>query len=965
MYIELHARSAFSFLEGASVPEELAEACHLHQMPAMALLDRDGVYGSARFHLAMKRLGLQAHIGAEVTSLLPSIAMPEYAALPRVSLLCASREGYRNLCRLITRTKLRAPKYPAKLPQKSKGTEQLPQTQAIATMADLAEFSEGLICMIGGDEGPLAYALVHEGMEEARHELERLTAIYGRENVYIELQRHYNRAQESRNQALIELARSLKLPLLATQGAQYAKPEERQILDVFTCIRHHRYLDSAGRLLSCNSERYIKSPQQMQHLFTDLPEAIANTLELSSRLDFTLNDLGYKFPPYPVPAGETMTSFLRKRTYEGARERYQRPAQGELWQRARRQIERELALIERLELEGYFLIVWDVVRYCHEHDILVQGRGSAANSAVCYSLGITAVDPIRMELLFERFLSEERGEWPDIDLDLPSGDQREQAIQYVYERYGKLGAAMTANVITYRGRSAAREVGKVLGFDEETLGRLASLVSSWEYKDPGDTLERQFRDAGFDLQQPRIRKFFELCVAVQDLPRHLGQHSGGMVICQGQLDSVVPLEPATMPGRVVVQWDKEDCADMGIIKVDLLGLGMMATLKDSLTLIRDNYKENVDLAMLPPDDLAVYRTLQQADTVGMFQIESRAQMSCLPRLHPTHFYDIVVEVAIIRPGPIVGNMVNPYLARRQGREPVIYPHPALEPILVRTLGVPLFQEQLLRMAMIAAGFTGGQAEELRRAMGFKRSEKRMRDIEVKLREGMERNGIPPEAQEEIILSITSFALYGFPESHAASFALIAYASAYLKCHYLAAFTAALLNNQPMGFYSPATIVKDAQRHGLRLLPIDVTKSEWNCTLERVVGPESRVPSETVVSTRYPVAGYIVGHQSSVVGSMQGNNSTLESTQGQSPKGRNSLAQGVSPGEASEYWYESRRNVTDGTEAVVSEQKNRAEEPLLQLGAPDSGLVRDSQLAPALRMGLRYVRGLREEAARSL
>src|SRR5215472_4231339 len=837
MYIELHARSAFSFLEGASVPEELAEACHLHQMPAMALLDRDGVYGSARFHLAMKRLGLQAHIGAEVTSLLPSIAMPEYAALPRVSLLCASREGYRNLCRLITRTKLRAPKYPAKLPQKFKGTEQLPQTQAIATMADLAEFSEGLICMIGGDEGPLAYALVHEGMEEARHELERLTAIYGRENVYIELQRHYNRAQESRNQALIELARGLKLPLLATQGAQYAKPEERQVLDVFTCIRHHRSLDSAGRLLSRNSECYIKSPQHMLRLFADLPEAIANTLELSSRLDFTLNDLGYKFPPYPVPAGETMTSFLRKRTYEGARERYQRPAQGELWQRARRQIERELALIERLELEGYFLIVWDVVRYCREHDILVQARGSAANSAVCYSLGITAVDPIRLELLFERFLSEERGEWPDIDLDLPSGDQREQAIQYVYERYGKLGAAMTANVITYRGRSAAREVGKVLGFDEETLGRLASLVSSWEYKDPGDTLERQFRDARFDLQQPRICKFVELCVAVQDLPRHLGQHSGGMVISQGQLDSVVPLEPATMPGRVVVQWDKEDCADMGIIKVDLLGLGMMATLKDSLTLIRDNYKENVDLAMLPPDDLAVYSTLQQADTVGMFQIESRAQMSCLPRLHPTHFYDIVVEVAIIRPGPIVGKMVNPYLARRQGREPVIYPHPALEPILERTLGVPLFQEQLLRMAMIAAGFTGGQAEELRRAMGFKRSEKRMRDIEGKLREGMERNGISREAQEEIILSITSFALYGFPESHAASFALIAYASAYLKCHYLAAFTAALLNNQPMGFYSPATIVKDAQRHGLRVKPVDINCSDWTCTLEPE--PESR------------------------------------------------------------------------------------------------------------------------------
>ncbi|MGB8770645.1 MAG: DNA polymerase III subunit alpha, partial [Candidatus Korobacteraceae bacterium] len=642
---------------------------------------------------------------------------------------------------------------------------------------------------------------------------------------------HYNRAQEARNQAAIELARSLRLPLLATQGAQYAKPEERQILDVFTCIRNHRTLDTAGRLLARNSERYIKSPQEMLRLFADLPEAIANTLELSSRLEFTLNDLGYQFPRYPVPEGETMNSFLQTRTMEGARDRYLRPGQGELWQRAQRQIERELVLIKKLDLAGYFLIVWDIVRFCREQGILVQGRGSAANSAVCYSLGITAVDPVGMDLLFERFLSEERGEWPDIDLDLPSGNQRERAIQYVYQRYGKLGAAMTANVITYRGRSAAREVGKALGFDGESLDRLSGLVSSWEYKDPADTLERQFRDAGFDLRHPRMRKFFELCVAIQDLPRHLGQHSGGMVICQGQLDSVVPLEPATMPGRVVVQWDKEDCADMHIVKVDLLGLGMMAVLEDSITLIRDHYEEEVDLGKLPPDDPTVYGTLQKADTVGMFQIESRAQMSCLPRLCPKHFYDIVVQVAIIRPGPIVGQMVNPFLQRRQGRQAVVYPHPSLEPVLKRTLGVPLFQEQLLRMAMIAAGFSGGEAEELRRAFGFKRSELRMRDIEVKLRAGMERNGIPPEAQEQIILSITSFALYGFPESHAASFALIAYASAFLKCHYLAAFTAALLNNQPMGFYHPSTIVKDAQRHGLRVKPVDITCSDWLCTLE--------------------------------------------------------------------------------------------------------------------------------------
>jgi error-prone DNA polymerase len=525
-----------------------------------------------------------------------------------------------------------------------------------------------------------------------------------------------------------------------------------------------------------------------------------------------------------------MVSFLREHTREGMQSRYGR-ADAELKKRARRQIERELNLIEHLKLAGYFLIVWDLVRFCREQNILAQGRGSAANSAVCYSLGITAVDPIGMELLFERFLSEERGEWPDIDLDLPSGNERERVIQYVYQRYGPRGAAMTANVITYRNRMAAREMGKVMGFDEDTLKRISAAVATWEFKDENDALDRRLRDAGLDLKHPRIRKYFELCLAAQDLPRHLGQHSGGMVICEGRLDSVVPLEPASMLGRVVVQWDKEDCADMGIIKVDLLGLGMMAALKDSLELIRDHYREEVDLAHLPADDPVVYSALQKADTVGMFQVESRAQMACLPRLKPQKFYDIVVQVAIIRPGPIVGNMVNPFLKRRQGREAVIYPHPSLETVLGRTLGVPLFQEQLLRMAMIAANFTGGEAEELRRAMGFKRSEVRMKPIEEKLRAGMTRNGILGETQEQIIQSITSFALYGFPESHAASFALIAYASAYLKCHYLAAFTAALLNNQPMGFYHPSTLVKDAQRHGLKILPMDVMRSDWRCTLE--------------------------------------------------------------------------------------------------------------------------------------
>ena len=832
-YIELHARSAFSFLEGASLPEEVIGVCQHFHMPAMALLDTDGVYGAPRFHLAANKIGIKAHIGAEVTA---SLNSPRNHGVTeknqgcgefRLPLLVVNRTGYQNLCRLITKMKLRAKK-----------------GEGAVTAQELEDHTEGLVCLTGGDEGPLAAALEHSGLEEAQGQLDRLIGIFGQKNVYVELQRHFHREEESRNRIALDLARSFNLPLLATNGVNYAIPKGRELCDTFTAIRHHKTLSTAGCLLARNSERHLKSPQEMQQLFADLPQAISNTVELSNRLEFTLDKLGYEFPRYPVPEGETMDSFLRQQAWIGFGNRYGRSSP-EMQAKARRQIEKELALIEKLKLAGYFLIVWDLVRYCREENILVQGRGSAANSAVCYSLGITAVDAVGMELLFERFLSEERGEWPDIDLDLPSGDEREKVIQYVYKRYGERGAAMTANVITYRNRMAAREMGKALGFDPETLQKIAAAVATWEFRDENDALDRRFRDAGLDLTHPHLRKYYELCLAVQDLPRHLGQHSGGMVICQGQLDSVVPLEPASMPGRVVVQWDKEDCADMGIIKVDLLGLGMMAVLKDSIELIRDHYDEEVDLAHLPQDDEQVYSTLQQADTVGMFQVESRAQMSCLPRLRPVRFYDVVVQVAIIRPGPIVGQMVNPFLQRRQGKEEVTYAHPSLEPVLKRTLGVPLFQEQLLRIAMIAANFTGGEAEDLRRAMGFKRSQARMREIEAKLRAGMTANGISPKAQEEIILSITSFALYGFPESHAASFALIAYASAYLKCHYLAAFTAALLNNQPMGFYSPATIVKDAQRHGLKLLPVDVTKSEWDCTLERVLSRESRGRSTTI------------------------------------------------------------------------------------------------------------------------
>ena len=800
MYVELHARSAFSFLEATALPEDLAEQAARLEQPAIALADSDGVYGAARFYRACTRLGLAPLVGAEVT----------LETGGRLPLLVEDREGYRNLCRLLTRIKMRAPK-----------------GEGAATLDDLAEHAAGLVCLTGGARGPVAARLACSGSSSARNLLERLIAIYGRFDVYIELQRHLSRAEEARNEWLRTQAEGLHLPLLATNEPCTIHRGDRHLLDVLTCVQHHTALDQAGRLLSQNSERFMKSGRVMERLFFDCPEPVANTGELALRLGFTLKHLGYQFPDYPLPPGETPMGFLRALCARGVRTRY---GTGPLAERARKQIERELDLIARLDLAGYFLIVWDLVQYCRRNDVLVQGRGSAANSAVCYALEITAVDPVGMELLFERFLSEERGEWPDIDLDLPSGDRREKVIQYVYERYGRLGAAMTANVITYRGRSAAREVGKALGLPPDVIERLAQLVSDWEYQDPGDTLIAHLDEAGCDPEDPRIRHFARLWPAIQDLPRHLGQHSGGMVICQGRLDSVVPLEPATMPGRSVVQWDKDDCAALGIVKVDLLGLGMMSLLQDALEMIRRR-GGHVDLAHLPPDDREVYATLQQADTIGVFQVESRAQMATLPRLRPERFYDLVVQVAIIRPGPIVGDMVHPYLRRRAGREPVTVPHPALEPILARTLGVPLFQEQLLRMAMATAGFTGGEAEELRRAFGFKRSERAMKAVEEKLRAGMARQGIVGEQAEAIIRSITAFALYGFPESHAASFALLAYASAYLKTHHPAAFYAALLNNQPMGFYHPATIVRDAQRHGQVIHPADVNCSGWLCTIE--------------------------------------------------------------------------------------------------------------------------------------
>ena len=637
VYIELHCASAFSFLRGASSPETLVERAAALDYPAVALLDADGVYGAPRFHRAARKAGLRAIIGAELTiaahpdSRLATHQSPttnhrsrfanHYWSLP---VLVESQEGYRNLCRLVTRMKMRAPK-----------------GEGALNLEELEGWTGGLVALGGAP-------LLHSGHYGVGGLLDRLVGLFGRRNVCVEVQCHLLRDEEAEHAALDALARAFHVPVVATNGVRFASPADRPLCDVLTCVAHGTTLDAAGKRLARNAERYLKSPKAMARLFADRPDALAGTVALAERLEYTMADLGYRFPQYPVADGETEMTFLRHITEAGARDRY-RPYHD----KARAQIARELDLIEKLDLAGYFLIVWDIVNCARQQDILVQGRGSAANSAVCYSLGITAVDPIAMELLFERFLSEERGEWPDIDLDLPSGDRRERVIQYVYEKYGRLGAAMTANVITYRGRSAARDVGKVLSLDDAEIDRLAKVMHRFEFTDPDETLERNIREAGLSLDRPRVRTFTELWRQIQDLPRHLGQHSGGMVICQGELDAVVPLEPATMPGRVVVQWDKDDCADMGIVKVDLLGLGMIAVLQEAIELVNtagseaqgseptqafgQGFNARFDLAHVPPDDPAVYDLLQKADTIGVFQVESRAQMATLPRLKPTCF----------------------------------------------------------------------------------------------------------------------------------------------------------------------------------------------------------------------------------------------------------------------------------------------------------------------------------------
>lgn len=791
-YVELHARSAYSFLRGASLPEHLLLRAAELKIPALALCDRNGLYGAPRLSSRSAECGVQPLVGCELT-------MADGAVLP---VLVENQTGYHNLCGLLSHGHLRSTKGAFALSWEMLGGQ-----------------TEGLIALTGDEEGPLRRS------PDPEAELQRLVRLFGPDRVYVEVQRRRLRGENRVVAKLAALARAHRLPLLATNSVLYATRDCRLVADAFACLRHHTTLDAAGRLLSPNDDQCLKSGAEMTRLFHDLPEAVTNTAHLAERLTFRLKDTKYEFPQYDTPPGYSMDSFLARVTLEGAHKRYGR----HLSKPVREQLQRELSLIKELGFPGYFLAVWDLIKFCEAEDILVQGRGSAANSAVCYCLGITAVDSVGQNLLFERFLSAGREGWPDIDLDFPSGDRRERVIQEIYHKYGREGAAMTANLITYRGRSAAREIGKVLSLPETLTERFSRLFSTGDYP---HTLEfkEQLQQAGISLEQPRTKAFIDLYQRMYGLPRHLGQHPGGMVIYRGKLSRVVPLENASMPGRSVVQWDKEDCEDLRIVKVDLLGLGMMAVLQETITL-SEQRGHPMDLYQVPRDDPDTFKMMQEADTIGVFQIESRAQMATLPRLKPKCFYDVVIEVAIIRPGPIQGDLVHPYLARRSGKEPPTYYDERLRPVLERTLGVPLFQEQLLRIAMIMADFTGSEAEELRRALSFHRSPERMAAVTAKLRERMVAKEIPEETIAKIVQACGSFALYGFPESHAISFANLAYASAWYKVHRAPEFLCSLLNCQPMGFYAPATLVQDAKRHGLRVRPVCAVQSDWLCTIE--------------------------------------------------------------------------------------------------------------------------------------
>jgi len=794
-YVELHCHSNFSFLDGASHPEELIKVAAKLGFPALALTDHNGLYGIVRFAQAAKEYGVRPVFGAEVT----------LDSGHHLVLLIKNETGYTNLSRLLTIAQMENAKGEAKVSQ-----------------ATLIENSKGLIALSGCRQGEIPSLLLKKEVIQARCVAERYREVFGKDNFYLELQHHRLPLQEQLCEKLATLGRKLDIPIVATNNVHYTVPEQRRLQDILTCIKNHTTIDNANDVLYPNAERFLKSAEQMRELFAAYPEAVADTLAIASRCDFVLGKLKTSLPDFPVPVGETVESYLRHLTYEGAKHRY-----GELPEPVVRQLEHELRIINKLELGGYFLIVWDIARFCKVNGILCQGRGSAANSAVCYCLEITAVDPIRLKLLFERFVSEERKEPPDIDIDI-AHNRREEVIQYVYAKYGRDHAGMVCEIISYRGRSAVRDVGKALGFTLADVDRLAKLLD--HYSDSNE-IEQRLQEAKLDLDHHRVRHLVELVKEIRGFPRHLGIHVGGMIITKKPLSEIVPIENATMPDRSVIQWDKDDCGDVGMVKIDLLGLGMLSLIDIAIRLVREQHGVTIDPARLTYDDPKVYDLLCSADTVGVFQVESRAQMNTLPRHKPRRFYDLVIEVALIRPGPIQGDMVHPYLRRRNGEEEITYPHPKLKPILERTLGIPLFQEQGMQVAVAAAGFTASEADELRRAMGHKRSRERMESLSLRLISGMMKSGIDREAAEKIFMQLAAFADFGFAESHAASFALLVYVSAFFKVYYPREFYCALLNAQPLGFYSPSTIVYEGQRRGVKFLSVDIAKSGWDCAIK--------------------------------------------------------------------------------------------------------------------------------------
>ncbi len=782
-YAELHCKTNFSFLEGASHPDELALRAAELGLAALAITDRNTLAGIVRAHSAAKTLGLRLIVGAEI----------HLADASPVVLWVTDRASYGRLARLITH-----------------GRRQAPKGEFFLRFDELAQYADGLLAGIKKDSRPLF------------SELARYREVFG-ERCYLLGELTRGPDDEAALTELLGAAKRARVPLVAGGDVHYHARSRLALQDVLTAVRLGTTVSEAGEALFANAERAMKSPQDMALRFAGAPGALARTLEILARSTFSLDELRYEYPEELAPAGQTPLEYLTRLTWAGARQRYPRgiPA------KVRGLLEHELKLIADLRYEAYFLTVFDLVRFARERKILCQGRGSAANSAVCYCLGVTAVDPEQMDVLFERFVSRQRNEAPDIDVDFEH-ERREEVLQYLYDKYGRERAGMTAEVITYRPRSAVRDVGKALGL---SLDRVDELAKSLEGHHVGDAFDDRCREAGIDPESFLGSRFVGLVGELVGFPRHLGQHVGGMVMTQGPLCELVPIENAAMDDRTVIEWDKDDLDELGILKVDCLSLGMLTAIRKCFVLVKQHTGQELSLASIPPEDQPVYEMMGRADTMGVFQIESRAQMSMLPRLQPREFYDLVIEVAIVRPGPIQGNMVHPYLRRRAGEEPVTFPNEAIRQVLSKTLGVPLFQEQAMRLAVVAAGFTPEEADQLRRAMGAWRRPGIIEQFRKKLLDGMRDKGLPEEFAENVFHQIRGFGEYGFPESHAASFALLVYVSAWLKHYHMAAFTAALLNSQPMGFYAPAQLVRNAREHGVEVRPVDVNASGWDCTLE--------------------------------------------------------------------------------------------------------------------------------------